>query len=180
MKLKEILLYAIIAVLIIASGYFILQNNTKASELDRANRYINDLMIISSVGTIQSAHLHADFAIYINNKKIDLSQQKYQVRAQHVHVEDGMEVIHIHAKGIRLGHFLSSIGFKLTGDCITTDTGNFCTDGKSSLKFYVNGKRNNDFESYEIKDMDKILISYGNESELKKQIDSVTKKQQTY
>lgn len=177
MKLKEILLYAIIAVLIVASGYFILQNNTKASELDRANRYINDLRIISAVGTIQSAHLHAGFATYINNKKIGLSQQKYQVRAQHVHVEDGIgEVIHIHAKGIRLGHFLSSIGFKLTGDCITTDTENFCTEGKSSLKFYINGKRNNDFESYEIKDMDKILISYGSESdaELKKQIDSVT------
>ena len=53
---------------------------------------------------------------------------------------------------------------------------NYCNDNDRKLKFYVNGQLNNEFYSYVIKDLNKILISYGNEdeSEIQKQLDSIT------
>ena len=54
----------------------------------------------------------------------------------------------------------------------------FNNNDKKTLKMYINGELNKEFSNYEFKDLDKILISYGNEDEkqIKKQIDSVTDK----
>ena len=62
-------------------------------------------------------------------------------------------------------------------DCITPDDKEkLCSDGNNKLKFFVNGKENNEFENYVFNDLDKILISYGNENQeqIKNQLDSIT------
>ena len=178
MNLKKYFPYVVIFMLGIVVVFLIYNSSSKSSQLARADRYVKDLQAISGVDEIGSVHYHADIAIFVNGEKIDLSQQKYQLKSQHVHVEDGIgDTVHVHAKGIRLGHFLTSIGFKLTGNCIETDSGNFCNDGKSSVKFYVNGKQNYEMAEHEINDLDRLLISYGNQSEedIEKQIEMVTK-----
>ena len=61
-------------------------------------------------------------------------------------------------------------------NCLAFEEADYCNLGNARLRFYVNGKPNDEFDNYVIKDLDKILVSYGSESdeEIKKQLDSVT------
>ena len=177
--LLGIVLILAVIVLVVWFRYSSLKNQItlQKNEIDRLNRYVDDLKTVSGLGVIGDAHIHADIAIYINGEKVDLSQQKYQLKAKQVHVEDGRgDVVHVHVKGITPGHFLNSIGLRLNGGCIETDAERFCNSDSKKLKFYINGKLTDEGGSYALKNMDKILISYGDESqgEIQTQINSVT------
>ncbi len=67
-----------------------------------------------------------------------------------------------------------SIEMKFSKDCFFDGTANFCNDGKNTLKFYVDGKPDSEYENYVFKDLDKILISYGDEKDLSQQLNSIT------
>lgn len=130
-------------------------------------------------------HAHADFKVYISGKSVDFSQEKYQSTEtkhlnEYVHLHDGNgEVIHKHKADVTLGLFFKSLKMDLSKDCLVMDTGEkYCNDSKNTLKMYVNGQKNDQFADYNMQDLDRILISYGSESEaqLKTQIDSVTDK----
>ena len=135
------------------------------------------------IGVVGGIHYHADFALYINGSSYDFSQEKYMSGDNkslsnfvHLHDMDG-EVIHKHAEGITLGFFFESIGMKLNSACLVLDDGtSYCNKDDKGLKMYVNGKHNDEFAGYDIQDEDKILLSFGDESEegIKRQIDSIT------
>ena len=101
-----------------------------------------------------------------------------------IHVDSGNplpekngDVLHMHATGVPLWIFFDSINMDLSKDCLVLDNGKkFCNDDKNTLKFYVNGQPNNEFGSRVIKDLDKYLVSYGNEDEaaIQQQLSSVT------
>ncbi len=120
-------------------------------------------------------HVHADFKVYINNNAIDFSVPMYQLRDRHVHVENGIgEVIHVHKKGITIGDFLKTLDIEFNKTCIVIPLeGSYCNSGDKKLRFYVNSTENHEFEKYEIKDLDKILISYG-EGSIEKQLETIT------
>ena len=126
-------------------------------------------------------HVHADFAVYINGQKVDFNSPIYNERDPriHLHVRNkyGDSVIHVEGERAKIGEFFTSLGMRLTEKCFRTTSVNFCNDDKRTLKFYVNGVSNKDFGNYEIKDLDRILITFGNETEeeIKKQMDSVTR-----
>jgi len=100
----------------------------------------------------------------------------------HLHDGDG-EIIHKHMSTITLGDFFSSLGmwfgeecFILDADLPSSDGGTeYCNDGEKTLKMYVNGQPNHEFGDYELSDLDRILITYGDETdeEIQSQIDSV-------
>ena len=52
----------------------------------------------------------------------------------------------------------------------------YCNDGDKTLKVYVNGEPNEEYDTYLMGDLDKILISYGSETEeeIQEQLDSIT------
>ena len=132
----------------------------------------------SKIGSLGSAHEHADFKVYINGEELNFSQLMYMVRSQYVHVEnmDG-NIIHNHATGITIGYFFNTMGIRFDDNCFVLDTGtSYCNQGDKTLKFYVNGERNYQYAEYEIRNSDKYLITYGNDSEeeIQKQLDSVT------
>lgn len=132
------------------------------------------------IGPIGSAHLHVDIKIYINGKVLDLSLDKYQLKSDAVHLEgrDG-EVIHVHATGVTLGYFLGTLGMSIKEGCLRLDSGEeFCNEGERTLKVYVNNELIQNPEDYVMKDLDKILITYGDETEeeIKKQIASIPDK----
>ena len=130
-------------------------------------------------------HNHADFKIYIHNEPLNFAQEKYMSDKDktlsnfiHVHDMDG-DVIHQHMSTIKLKEFFKSIGMELNNDCFVTDDGTkYCNEGNKTLKMFVNGNLQNDIENYEFKDLDRILISYGNDDQatIQKQIESVTDK----
>ena len=145
----------------------------------------------AKIGILGSQHIHADWKIYINNKPLDLSDKSHMDRMRNnqpvssfIHVDSGApapektgEVLHMHATGVPLWVFFKSIGMDFNKDCITLENKEkFCNDINKQLQFYVNGQLNNQFENYVFNDLDKILISYGNDSEeeIKNQLNSIT------
>lgn len=120
----------------------------------------------------EKVHEHADIAVYLNGKKIDFTQEKYQSSESNpldpdAHLHDGNgTVTHKHRKGVTLNAFFQSLGMNFDRDCFTLDeTSQFCNGDGKTLKFLVNGKPNEQFGEYELVDLDRILISYGNEDE---------------
>ncbi len=131
----------------------------------------------TSLGSVGSTHEHVDFKVYINGQQIDFSRPRYQLRSQYVHVEGGVgEVVHKHATGVTMAYFLNTVGIKLTNNCISVDDVDYCSQGDKTPKVYVNGKPISDYESYELRDLDKVLVSYGSETpeQIEQQLSTIT------
>ncbi|MBI2134348.1 hypothetical protein HYU09_00010 [Candidatus Woesearchaeota archaeon] len=145
----------------------------------------------STIGILESQHIHADWKVYINGIELDFSDKSHMERMQSnkpvssfIHVDSGSpspektgDILHMHATGVPLWIFFESIGLDFNKDCIILDNKEkFCNDGNKKLRFFVNGKENDEFENYVFKDLDKILISYGSDSEeeLRNQLASMT------
>ena len=135
------------------------------------------------LGPLNGVHEHVDFKVYLKGQAYNLSQQKYMSTADsklspfiHLHDSDG-NIIHLHASGITLGMLFQSLGMNLTSTCFTLDNGtSYCTNQDYTLSMYVNGKKNNNYEKYGIKDLDRILLTYRNEDKgtLNTELNSVT------
>lgn len=130
----------------------------------------------------QAVHIHANMKVYMNGKAVDFSLAKYQSTDEKelnpdIHVHDGNgDVIHIHKSGVTLSDFFTSLKISLTSNCYIDDLKKeFCTDGTQKLQIFVNGQPNTQFEKYIPKDVDRILITYGNDTEtiIKQQLASV-------
>ncbi len=130
------------------------------------------------MGSVGSTHEHVDFKIYINGNAINFAQQKYQLAAQYVHTENGIgTLIHKHATGVTFEDFLKTVNMDIDENCFKMDDGKkYCSDGDKTLKFYLNGKISDSLGKNELHDLEKILVSYGNETEeqLKEQLASIT------
>ncbi|MBI3412967.1 MAG: C2H2-type zinc finger protein [Candidatus Aenigmarchaeota archaeon] len=170
------------------------KNNARSFNFDKTKAVLYALILIAGVaaayaimsslstgpriGSVGSTHEHVDFKIYIEGKPIDFSQQKYQVAAQYVHVEGGVGgVVHKHATGVTFRDFLKTVNMDMESKCFKSDNNkNYCDENGETLKFYLNGKLNDKFESYELRDLDKVLISYGNETEdeIRQQLAGIT------
>ena len=75
-----------------------------------------------------------------------------------------------------MGHLFKSLGEDFNNNCAVLENSSYCNENNKKLRFYVNGKLNSEYDNYEIKDLDKILVSYGTESEIEiqNQLDSIT------
>lgn len=132
----------------------------------------------------KEVHEHINLKVYLDGQAVDFSQAKYQSTGdgkdldEFVHLHDGNgSVVHKHKDGITLGYFLKSLNIDFNKECFQLDGGNrMCTGSGKSLKFYVNGKPSTEFNNYVLHDLDRVLISYGPESdkEIEKQLASVS------
>jgi len=118
-------------------------------------------------------HAHADFRVYINGKALDFTLSKYQSTEDtslhpYMHLHGGIgTIIHKHQKGVTLGDFFESLGIRFTKDCFVMDDGKeLCNGEGETLKFFVNGVPNAAFGDYELNDLDKILITFGDEEDV--------------
>lgn len=140
------------------------------------------IFLLSQTQT-EEFHAHTDFRVILNATDVNFSQEKYmsskeQLLSPFVHLHDNNgKVIHIHAPGVTLDDFFSSIGMEFSNECFELDTGEkLCNNEGKTLKLFVNGIANEEFENYEPRDLDRILITYGGETdqELQQQINSVS------
>ena len=190
MKKKDIFFSAVIIVLLIlffwqllSNGVLMNQLNQASSQINQIQKYNSQLSLLSGIGPLKSTHIHADVKVYLNGRQIDFSQRKYQITTSYIHFEDGLgDVIHVHATGMTMDHLFKSLNGEFNSECLLFEGQNYCNDANKKLKFFVNGKPNNEFGYFVMKDLDKILISYGgeNSSEIQKQMDSVTNLAQKY
>ncbi|MBS3053689.1 MAG: hypothetical protein J4469_04260 [Candidatus Aenigmarchaeota archaeon] len=145
----------------------------------------------STIGILGSGHTHADLSIYVNGKRLDESffaslardtqTIDSEITSSFVHIENANppekvgDIIHMHATGVPLWIFFKSVAMDFNKENLSLPDGRkFSNDDKNTLKFYVNGKPNSEWENYVFSDLDKILISYGDEADLTQQINSIT------
>ncbi len=106
-------------------------------------------------------HWHPHLTIKIDGKEIKIPKDVGIGSAHfpiHTHENDGtlhMENNRPSKKTVTLGYFFEVWGKKFSKDCIL----DYCSD-KGTLKMYVNGKENFEFEKYFMHDKDEILIEY--------------------
>ena len=166
-KMKfAVALVAVVVLLALAAWHF--QASTQAAR--------------EQLGVLGGVHEHANFALFIDAAAFNFSEEKYMSndsrklsRFVHLHDMDG-GIIHKHAAGVRLYMFFESIGMSFNSTCLVLDDGTrYCSGGGKTLKMFVNGVPNSEFGAYEFHDLDRILISFGSESDeqLKSQMDFV-------
>ncbi|PIW32798.1 MAG: protein-disulfide isomerase [Nitrosopumilales archaeon CG15_BIG_FIL_POST_REV_8_21_14_020_37_12] len=120
-----------------------------------------------NAGPLGSDHAHAAILVKIFGDSFDFSAPAYQIKSSWIHFEgrDG-STIHKHATGVTLGYLFETLGLGLDDQCFRFQDGrNFCTNEDYSLKFYINGEKVDDIRDYEISEDDRILISYGGETQ---------------
>lgn len=126
------------------------------------------------IGTIGSTHIHTDFAIFLNGEEITPLPQEYYVLSPYAHVESGPgegTVIHMHATNVPLKMFFDSLGMKFNSECFEVDRNNkYCNYGDNTVKMFVRHEnstweQNFEYDEYIFEDLDKILITYGSETD---------------
>lgn len=122
---------------------------------------------ISSIPTEQEISYTAAFAIYTNGTFRVFTASMYHNLSEDVFIQaDNPNTIRVKKTGITWDAFFKTLPFKLTKECLITGTKQtFCTNQGKTLKFYLNGVKTEDLLDKEIKEGDKALITYGNESE---------------
>lgn len=125
-------------------------------------------------------HEHVDLKMFINNQQINLGLEKYQSTHEKelspdVHLHDGNgEMIHLHWSGQTVASFFESISMTVTGDCLTTDSGQqYCTGEQGTLSLYADGVKVDTIGQYLLEDLDRILVSYGDPADAPAQMKSV-------
>ena len=143
----------------------------------------------------QGVHWHADFALFIRGEQFDFNQPQFLADEDsgedhhpylHIHPER-YTVVHVHLSGSTWSEFFESLGFSLTDPtlvgveeaqtCLTMPDGTqYCSDGDERLRFFRNGVEVDGIGLSEITDLDRVLITYGSESdeEIQDQIAQVT------
>ena len=127
-------------------------------------------------------HQHADFAVFIRGQQFDFSQPQFvsgegDERDPYVHIHaPRFTVVHVHKLGVTWDYFLHSLGFKLDDPSFKAVTPDRTTltlpDGTvlkqsatETFKFYVNGVKVDGVSNTDIHDLDRVLISFGPETE---------------
>jgi hypothetical protein len=125
----------------------------------------------------QPTNIKASFLIYTNGTKRIFNDSRYHNQSKDVFIEPSTpNEIHVKTSGIKWNDFFSTLPMKLEKDCLTTGIGQiFCTNDKYELQFYINGVKNQNALDAEIKQGDKLLVTFDNPNApaIKNQIDSV-------
>ena len=141
------------------------------------------LLLRYQINTSKEAefHEHADFALFIEGEAFDFSDTRYMTMepcmltpqesvpidekpledSVHLHNNDG-SVIHVHRPGITYSDFFESLGMRLEDDSLDDADGNeFKTTDEKSFTFMLNGEMVDSLANAEIRNLDQVLISYG-------------------
>jgi hypothetical protein len=132
---------------------------------------------VALVPVPQPPHFHANVAIVIDGRRVDLSAARYmeELGACHtegprapearVHLHNGNpDVVHVHADGVTWGHLLANLGFGLGDSHLATDTGRLYASGDGrTLTFILNGTAVSSVANRPIHSGDRLLIGVGPE-----------------
>ena len=127
----------------------------------------------------EATHFHANWAIYVDGERLDLSDQRYMEEVSSCYTVDGgvtpqsrihmhegnHDVVHIHDLGTTWGHLAGNLGIGLgEGYLILTD-GTRIFDGEDGHFTYIlNGRALTSAHNELVASEDRLLISYGSES----------------
>ncbi len=121
-------------------------------------------------GALGDEHEHIALLVRIHGDKFDFSSPSYQIKSSWIHFEgsDG-DTIHRHASGVTMGYLFETLNIVLTDECFAFQSQqgerSFCNNDKYSLKFFINHKKVQSILNYVGQEDDRILISYGGETQ---------------
>jgi len=180
-KLKENIYILIIGLLIIIAVYIVITPRISHINIQARTPSIPSQLPDPSQPEIRRLyHIHVDFLVVINGEEVNFNRPEFDYVNPliHLHIPNfmGDNIIHIESRNATMGDFFSSLGMKLNNTCFVAEENDYCNSQNKTLKMYVNAITSNEFDKYNPKDLDKVLISYGDESktEIQKQIESVT------
>ncbi len=121
----------------------------------------------------QPVHWHADFALYIRGERFDFSDERFLSGGEDDHLSENVhlhepryDVVHVHLEQTTWHEFLATLGFALTESCLTPPAGEpLCNSESERLSFFLNGVRLDGIAFEDITDIDRVLISFGSETE---------------
>lgn len=150
--LKIVFLILIIGIIVI--GIYALKNSYREKQPQ------NSASVIISRNGI---HWHSELSIYINGIKQEIPKN-IGIGAIHlpIHTHDENGIIHLEIQGVvkkedtALGRFFENWKKQFNQNCIF----NFCNNENKKIKMLVNGKENTEFDSYQMRDNDKIEIRF--------------------
>lgn len=169
-----------------AAGFYFLNQSTKTPATPEIENQPEDKMVIKDSQTINSIQTigsdnkvdkQASFAIFTNGTFRVFTASMYHNLSQDVFIEgSNPNIVKIKKEGITWNDFFQTLPFKIAKDCLTTGTGQtFCTGQNGTLKFYLNGRLEQEALDKKIEQGDKLLISFGNEadSQIQTQIEKI-------
>ena len=138
----------------------------------------------------EEVHYHANFAVYLNGQKEQFKDMRYyeetaatscslekiETPLERAHMHGNVnDVVHVEDHLVTWGTFFQNLGWGIGNDYLKTADKIYTTDGQNKLTFMLNGKKVDSVINLIIKDEDKLLVSYGNESDdkLQKGYDSI-------
>jgi len=120
----------------------------------------------------QSVPWPADFALHLPGDRYDFNHERFfstvEVElSENVHIHGPFhDIVHVHREGTTWREFFHSLGFELTDECLTLPEGEqLCNSERERLSFIVNGVRVDGLAFQDITDIDRALISFGDESD---------------
>jgi len=180
------ILIAVISFLVFSSGFFLYsimnldENDLQTIKNTLSTNLEKKLVGQYGVGKFGTEHSHAAIAIFVNDDLLNFSLPQFQLSSKFIHFENhNPYLIHKHATGVPLEMLFVSLGIEVTQDCMwlnyyeatETRTNKFCTEQGQSLLFYVNGEQyHSDISQYILKHNDRILVSFGDEKSILKQL----------
>jgi len=142
-----------------------LEKSVALSESVGISEPIVESVNLSEFGELGSEHVHAQIFVVISGYTVDFSGSQYQLTSEYIHFENNEgSLIHRHATGVTLGFFFETMGVQLSEDCFSYDDGSYCTNSEDALEFYVNAIKLDKLDSYVVKQGDRVVISYDNDS----------------
>lgn len=110
-----------------------------------------------------SVHWHPELRIFIKGVEQSIPQNiGIGITHETVHTHDDPPTIHLEMLGVvtaadtKLGRFFRVWGKRFDRECIL----DFCNGDDGTVKFFVNGQANDEFENYRMRDGDTIEIRY--------------------
>ncbi len=117
----------------------------------------------SKIISRQGIHWHPELTIFVNGQKQEIPESiGLGITHQSIHTHDSTGVLHLEMPGLvreedlRLGQFFKIWGREFNSICIFDK----CNSPEGTMKMSVNGKENNEFENYKMRDGDKMEIRY--------------------
>lgn len=127
------------------------------------------------IGEFGSDHAHAAIVVIADDSQVNFGLSNFQLASKYIHFEnDNPYMIHRHATGVPLEMLFESLKIEMTEECIFFKKdieiqAQYCVSQNQSRTVYLNGEIfKSDISQYEIRQGDRILISYSNTESIPK------------
>src|SRR3989344_5111964 len=127
----------------------------------------------------EEVHYHANFAVYLNGQREQFKDMRYyeetaasscsieekETPLERAHMHGNVnDVVHVEDHLVTWGNFFQNIDWGIGDNYLKTADKIYAVDDQNKLTFMLNGNKVNSVAGLIIKDEDKLLVSYGDES----------------